>query len=416
MAIVCSCTKGLRVSNFYGNFFIRGTDLLALPNVTEDTAFNLEIQHEVRVPPQSTIPPFTTHLPKAHTIMVGCMSASGAGDNVDGIRGWTGEPPALGSPHPCVCGGGSRAWAPSQLFVWCAPHPNPVCHVQEALLPGSVIGIQAALLYTTSSGERRINVHTMSLPVTTVLTELFKKVDVNAVSNMISKLALDTMLRTGVSAARTFLHKTIVDIVRAYRNATSAAPTAFPAISAAPQPAGITLPEELKLLPLLGLALQKSVLFRGGTDVKSDERSALIYRMLTMPVMGSKPFIYPTLLALHRLGGDEGTSDPTSVNSNLVGPDSIIMPPSLPLSVDSLVSDGMFLLFDGVETFIWLGRAAPPSFLEAMFGCSSFEGVDVSYVLHLQPPCLDAPTPPPLSTHTFTPRTPHAPTVCCSIA
>lgn len=291
------CTKGLRVSNFYGNFFIRGTDLLALPNVTEDTAFNLEIQHE------------------------------------------------------------------------------------EALLPGSVIGIQAALLYTTSSGERRINVHTMSLPVTTVLTELFKKVDVHAVSNMISKLALDTMLRTGVSAARTFLHKTIVDIVRAYRNATSAAPTAFPAISAAPQNAGVTLPEELKQLPLFGLALQKSVLFRGGTDVKSDERSALIYRMLTMPVMGSKPFIYPTLLALHRLGGDEGTSDPTSVNSNLVGPDSIILPPSLPLTVDSLVSDGMFLLFDGVETFIWLGRAAPPSFLEAMFGCSSFEGVDVSRVL-----------------------------------
>jgi hypothetical protein len=136
------------------------------------------------------------------------------------------------------------------------------------------------------------------------------------------------------------------------------------------------------------LYVQKSVLFRGGTDVKSDERSALIYRMLTMPVMGSKPFIYPTLLALHRLGGDEGTSDPTSVNSNLVGPDSIILPPSLPLTVDSLVSDGMFLLFDGVETFIWLGRAAPPSFLEAMFGCSSFEGVDVSYVALLSVCCL----------------------------
>jgi len=26
------CTRGLRIANFYGNFFIRGTDLLALPN------------------------------------------------------------------------------------------------------------------------------------------------------------------------------------------------------------------------------------------------------------------------------------------------------------------------------------------------------------------------------------------------
>ncbi len=49
------------------------------------------------------------------------------------------------------------------------------------------------------------------------------------------------------------------------------------------------------------------MLFRGGTDVKSDERSALVYRMLTMPTLGSRAFIYPTLLALHRLSGDEGT-------------------------------------------------------------------------------------------------------------
>ena len=87
-----SCTRGLRVTNFYGNFFIRGTDLLALPNVTEDTAFNVELAHE------------------------------------------------------------------------------------EVLTPGTVIGIQAALLYTTSSGERRINVHTMAAPVSQLLTDLFKKV------------------------------------------------------------------------------------------------------------------------------------------------------------------------------------------------------------------------------------------------
>ena len=131
--------------------------------------------------------------------------------------------------------------------------------------------------------------------------------------------------------------------------------------------------------------MQKSVLFRGGTEVKSDERSALIYRMLTMSVLGSKPFIYPTLLALHRIAGDEGTSQPDAINSNLAGPDSIVMPPSLPLTMDSLTSDGVFLLYDGVETFVWLGRAAPPACLEALFGCSSFEGVDVTYVCRAPP-------------------------------
>lgn len=59
-------------------------------------------------------------------------------------------------------------------------------------------------------------------------------------------------------------------------------------------------------MPLaLKLTVQKSVLFRGGADVKSDERSALVYRMLTMPVAASKAFIQPLLLPLHRLEPDD---------------------------------------------------------------------------------------------------------------
>jgi len=40
------CTKGMRISNFYGNFFIRGTDLLALPNCTSDSVFGFDIEHD----------------------------------------------------------------------------------------------------------------------------------------------------------------------------------------------------------------------------------------------------------------------------------------------------------------------------------------------------------------------------------
>ncbi len=76
--------------------------------------------------------------------------------------------------HCAGCRGADSLLCLVRLFVGCCCTFYFVS--QEALLPGSVIGIQAALLYTTSSGERRINVHTMSLPVTTVLTELFKKV------------------------------------------------------------------------------------------------------------------------------------------------------------------------------------------------------------------------------------------------
>ena len=40
------CTRGVRISNFYGNFFVRGTGLLALPNCTADSVFAFDLVHD----------------------------------------------------------------------------------------------------------------------------------------------------------------------------------------------------------------------------------------------------------------------------------------------------------------------------------------------------------------------------------
>ena len=40
------CSKGLRISAFHGNFFIRSSDLLALPCVSPDQSFAVQISHE----------------------------------------------------------------------------------------------------------------------------------------------------------------------------------------------------------------------------------------------------------------------------------------------------------------------------------------------------------------------------------
>ena len=98
-------SRGFNISAFHGHFFIRGTDLLALPNIDEDTSFAVEIGHE--------------------------ESESA-------------------SQHCCL---------------------------------------QAALLYTTSGGERRIRVHTMQVPITNALTTLFEAADVDACANLMARIA-----------------------------------------------------------------------------------------------------------------------------------------------------------------------------------------------------------------------------------
>ena len=43
------CSKGLKISSFLGHFFVRSTDLLALPACDADKSFSVEIQHEETV-------------------------------------------------------------------------------------------------------------------------------------------------------------------------------------------------------------------------------------------------------------------------------------------------------------------------------------------------------------------------------
>lgn len=40
------CTKGMSINTFHGNFFVRSTDLLSLPNVNPDHSFGMQIDIE----------------------------------------------------------------------------------------------------------------------------------------------------------------------------------------------------------------------------------------------------------------------------------------------------------------------------------------------------------------------------------
>ncbi len=306
------CSKGMAITNFYGNFFIRGTDLLALPNVTPSTAFNVELAHD------------------------------------------------------------------------------------EELAPGSTITVQAALLYTATNGERRICVHTLCRPVTQLLADLFRSVDVDAMCNMMAKIALDHALRTGVHMARRYLHGALVDIVRAYRAAASPSPAALGSAPGGQLPHGrgghgagagadpaAMLPENLQLLPLYALALQKAGVYRGGDQMRSDERAALVYGMLTMPTVLSRTYIYPRLHALHDMddgagrpppAGGAGAAEPLPPGE----PPAVALPPALNLTAERLSSDGVYLLDSGLELYLWVGRRAPAQLLSALFGAPSLDGVDTA--------------------------------------
>ena len=259
-------SRGLRISAFYGHFFIRGTDLLALPNVDEDKSFAVEIGHE------------------------------------------------------------------------------------ENAVASSACCLQAALLYTTSGGERRIRVHSMQVPITNALTTLFEAADVDACANLMGRIAIEAALNTRLLDGAEKLQHSCMELMRAYR---SLCPPQ------AKTTAQLLLPDSLKLLPLYVLGLMKSRLFNPSSEIRADDHSYLIYAVANMSASQTTALIHPRLFQVFPPQANLGE-----------------LPRPLPLTAQGLLSTGAYIVDDGAELMLWLGRGTPSEFLQAVFGWPSLDGVD----------------------------------------
>lgn len=156
-------SRGMAIHTFHGNFFVRSTDLIALPNVNPDSAYAIQMT------------------------------------------------------------------------------------INEDLKEYSQICFQSALLYTASNGERRIRVHTISLPVVTIMSEVIAGADQEAIVCLLAKMAVDRSMQSNIQDAREAIIYANVDIINTYRTCN------------ANQYAGLFTSASTKLLPLYALALMKHV-------------------------------------------------------------------------------------------------------------------------------------------------------------
>jgi len=273
------CTKGLRVREHLGNFFVRTNDLLAIPNVDRDKSIGVHL--EVSDPKELQL-------------------LRQRGDN----------------------------------------------HV----------AIQAALLYTTSFGQRRIRSMTRCLPLTNVLADLYQSTNLNACVNLFGRIAIEKALNSTLGEARQAIMNKCVDILAKYQRAFST--------NGAQQ---LMCPNSLNAFPLMTLALIKSVAFRQQPDITLDERTFIMHTMRSGPMKVVQKLIYPDLYALGALTPEAGVA----------GADGkIVMPATVELSSERMDRRGVFLLDTGIELLMWVGKSAHPDLLRCLFGISSLQEVD----------------------------------------
>jgi protein transport protein SEC24 len=294
-------TKGLRLSNFYGSFFVRGADLLALPNCTSGSVYAMDLSYD------------------------------------------------------------------------------------DPTLNASAVTVQAALLYTNSNGERRIRVHTMVIPVTQSLPEMLASTDIDCAVNITAKQAVEISLKSGLENSRQRIHQNCVEILRGAKQQQQGGYQHGPGYQQQrPDQSQQPPPPALQLLPLYSMSLQKNLALRGGADVRTDERAFFQNLISNMDIEESKVFIYPRMFSIHDMPLDAGTPVDNAEDIPTAGLARVRLPAILNLCHERLSSDGLFLLENGYDLYLWIGRGVSPAILDTLFGVNSLEGIDMSQ-LHIHP-------------------------------
>lgn len=244
------CTRGLSIHTFHGNFFVRSTDLLSLPNINPDAGFAMQMS------------------------------------------------------------------------------------VEENLTETNTACFQAALLYTSSKGERRIRVHTLCLPVSSNVLDIIYSADQQAIVGLLAKMAVDRSLTSSLADARDALINACVDAL-----------SAFKVTQASSGSSGLLAPGTLRLLPLYTLAILKHIAFRLGTSTRLDERVFAMGQMKTLPLSYLMLYIYPNLYPVHEL-----TDKDCIVQGDVMVP----QPPILHLSSEKVDLSGAYLMDAGDKIMLYV--------------------------------------------------------------
>ncbi|XP_035382856.1 protein transport protein Sec24A isoform X3 [Electrophorus electricus] len=268
------CTKGLSIHTFHGNFFVRSTDLLSLPNINPDAGFAVQMS------------------------------------------------------------------------------------IEENLLDMQVVSFQAALLYTSSKGERRIRVHTLCLPVVNSISDIFAGADVQAITGLLASMAVDRSVTASLTDARDAMTNAVIDSLTSYRTS----------VLAIQQP-GLLAPACLRLLPLYILGLLKQKAFRTGTSTRLDDRVFAMCQLKCQPLAYLMYLVHPSLYRLDTLI-NEG---PQNIDDHIIS-----QPRVLQLSVEKLIREGVFLMDTGSEFYFWVGRNCNPVFLRQVLGVQSYADVPLN--------------------------------------
>lgn len=241
----------------------------------------------------------------------------------------------------------------------------------EETITKPVVYFQAAVLHSTSFGERRIRVMNLALPTSSKLDDIYASADQLAITNYLTHKAIEKGLNSSLPDAREFLIKNIIDLVNVYKkelvggNISGSSP--------------LQLSTNLRMLPLLLFSLTKHVGLRG-ERVPADHRAIALNNLTTLPIPHLIKYIYPTVYALHNMADGCGLPeeivevDDEGKESTVLSPE-ILMPEPVNSSKASFDSYGLYLIDNSSELFLYVSGDVVPGLVQDLFGTENLYSI-----------------------------------------
>lgn len=252
-------------------------------------------------------------------------------------------------------------WDADKSFCVQVKHEGKLDETHEAYF-------QAAVLYTSATGARRVRVATVAVPVSSVLGNVFRYADLDATVSFCAKEAVTLAHSRALKDIRNQLTNKCVRILLAYRRNCASATS----------PGQLILPESFKLLPLYILGLIKSKAIKGGS-VTSDVRVFFLRLLLGLGVGSIMTLLYPRMIAIHTLGDAVGEPIPDAPGRNPEIPAPLKttqLPCNMRPSFHRMEPHGAYLLDNGEWCLLWLGANVSPQLIEDLYGVSSLDELD----------------------------------------
>lgn len=212
--------------------------------------------------------------------------------------------------------------------------------------------VQAALLYTTVGGQRRLRIHNLAFETCSQLADVYRSCDTDTLINCLGKMSLSLLTQKNIAKIREDTSAQVAQILSCYRKN-----------CAQPSSAGqLILPECMKLLPVYINCLLKCDALAGGQEITVDDRSWLMLTLLSMSVESSVPFFYPTVYPVHDL---------------LSLAEDQVAPVAVRASIERLADNGAYLVENGISLFLYIGLQVDAGWIKDIFDVDSLQQVDV---------------------------------------